>query len=709
MFIRGSNPIWSEFNTVGELFTDAYYAFFLSNDLPYNFQTVYQDPNGLVPWSNPIEFQPNGTLLDNLYFNPNLVYRIEFREGPNQTSPLIGNPIQNYVPGSGTTISSNPSETAVNIVTNPQFSDINFLSPLSISVAGTYNVAPGWQLVLTGIGSATVTQELIDGNTDLLGNPPYALNIVTAGFTTAQLIQQLGNNGAIFGGGGITVAFTAEATGSNETLTVSYVPSTGASTNIFQGIIAAGSFIPYTGFANLPDSTSTDTGTAAYVNIIFNLQGTGNITLTNIQITGQSLPFPDTFQSTDVPEFQELSYPQILNQEFNIFKAPLFYKQIPSYLVGWDFPLNPAQFLGKSVAAQAVGANKSYYVWDQTILFQSHNSGITTSSGPAGDLKLVAASTGQLAVIQYLDQIQARKILNDYISVNLSALSSVAGGGGIKTTISLWYSKGSALPSCVGSNLSIVATLDANGKPATFNQPTGGNWIEVAPLNGQEAVCTVLGSSTTNFNDYSFNGYWDLSINADANLATFFAIVIGTASVTAADYIRINSVGLSSGKIATRPASQTQDQVLRECQYYYEKSYDPGVLPGATTKSGQIFNNGTIYSSTINTFCYFGNIYWQFKQQKNIAPTITFYSPVTGSSGNVHVDTWVGTSYTDTGGDQAISNWGTNASNLAVISTSNAYYPSASVSQATTAPGSVNQSTVGEVLYHYVADSRLAQ
>src|SRR5258708_21472903 len=101
MFVRGANPIWSEFNLTGQIFDDIYYVFFLMNALPYDPQAVFKDPNGMNPWSDPIQFQPNGTLPDNIYGDPTEVYRIEFRQGPNQTFPLIGNPIENYVFGSG--------------------------------------------------------------------------------------------------------------------------------------------------------------------------------------------------------------------------------------------------------------------------------------------------------------------------------------------------------------------------------------------------------------------------------------------------------------------------------------------------------------------------------------------------------------------------------------------------------------------------------
>ena len=150
--------------------------------------------------------------------------------------------------------------------------------------------------------------------------------------------------------------------------------------------------------------------------------GTGNVQLTNIQVTGQTTQIAD-FTISDVPPFLEETYERTVDHEFHVYKPKLSYKPIPSYLVGWDFPLNPGQFAGRSIAAQAVGAGKSYYAWDQTILFQSANSGITAAGTTTGALNLTAAATTNMAMIQYLDQVQAAKILQDEISCNLYANS----------------------------------------------------------------------------------------------------------------------------------------------------------------------------------------------------------------------------------------------------------------------------------------------
>ncbi len=86
-FSRGANPIWFFNNLTGEPVDDTYYAFFEQNTVPYLPQTVYQDPNGIVPWSYPIEFSPNAGLPDNIFGDPSQVYRIVVRQGPDDTYP----------------------------------------------------------------------------------------------------------------------------------------------------------------------------------------------------------------------------------------------------------------------------------------------------------------------------------------------------------------------------------------------------------------------------------------------------------------------------------------------------------------------------------------------------------------------------------------------------------------------------------------------
>ena len=128
-----------------------------------------------------------------------------------------------------------------------------------------------------------------------------------------------------------------------------------------------------------------------------------------------------------------------------------------------------------------------------------------------------------------------------------------------------------------GTNNSIVLTIDENGKPATTN----GTWFEVPRSNLGDASFTLEEQSTTNFNNYGFSG-WDLEGDADVNLATFFAIVVGTEEVAATEAITWNSISLVDGDIPTLPGAEDSATSLVRCQRYYEKSFAAGTLPATS-------------------------------------------------------------------------------------------------------------------------------
>jgi hypothetical protein len=306
---------------------------------------------------------------------------------------------------------------------------------------------------------------------------------------------------------------------------------------------------------------------------------------------------------------------------FNYYNPLLQYKPIPSYLVGWDFPYNPAQFLSHTLAASAAGANTSRYVWDQTIVFQTTNSGPAISQPASGALRVTATNASQFALIQYLPQTDARKILNSRLSVNVSALTSVVAGLG--GTISLWYTTDVNLPSCAANN-SIVATLSAAGKPATFH----GAWTEVPRSNLNDATFTVMPSATTNFNDYGFSG-WDAQGVAGVNTATFFAIVVGFAQLPIGETIDFNSISLVPGDIPTRPAPKTANEIFLDCAYYYQKSFLNGTIP--VQAAGANTGEYTFAQASQPTNNSVGPVV-QLEVQMVGTPAITVFNPVNANA-----------------------------------------------------------------------------
>jgi hypothetical protein len=162
-------------------------------------------------------------------------------------------------------------------------------------------------------------------------------------------------------------------------------------------------------------------------------------------------------------------------------------------------------------------------------------------------------------------------------------------------------------------------------------------WTKVSTVNSQDHTIT-LSEQVNPVPDHVLNG-WNLGDNTMANSATWFAIVVSTKQQPTGTAAYFRSVSLCAGDIATIPAPQTQDEVLRECQYYYEKSYDSAIAPGAVSSLGQVFieqyANGVpggpdTVSLKSRAFII------QFNTPKfNATPTITLLSPTTGTSDKV--------------------------------------------------------------------------
>lgn len=534
--------------------------------------------------------------------------------------------------GGGTTGSS----TALyNQITNGQFVKVLFNQGTSLVIPYTsagisVEIAPGWTLGVeaSGSGSVTVTQTPVTGSSAYPNNPPFTLDFVAGANTTAMyLTQTLNNNPDWAAPSTIGVAGYLSASillGPATAVSVQYkAEPSGTAQTILNATNGSGQYATETGTVQLSPAASAQNGTNGSDSIIINLPITGSSSIGNVQI----IPLTTNVSGVaydPVPSNRQIDY------MFHYYNPLLQYKPIPSHLVGWDFPLNPAQFLGSSVAAQAVGAFKSYYAWDQTILFQTADSGITTSRDTSGALKTLSANAlgTRLALVQYLDATKVREMLSSRKCVNISAKASVA----TTACVSLWYTKDVSLPVLTaGTNNSIVLTLDSAGYPATQN----GTWVKV-PRSGlgnntvttastNAAQFTIGTSATAEFNQYSLAG-WDMEGDADINSATFFAIVVGTASIALNAYVLWQSISCQDGDIATIPAAQSADEVYHQCEFYYEKSFNRAITPAQNAGTG----NGeyaTAYPSFINVLTPYVISFIPYKTTKRVAATVVTYNP----------------------------------------------------------------------------------
>jgi hypothetical protein len=567
--------------------------------------------------------------------------------------PPVGTPIltRENVPGvvgmGGTSnIGAQGNE---NAISNSQFSQVyfnpSFTETINYTSAGlTVKIGPGWYLKIaaSGSGSLTLQQIPFPGISANETNPPYALQVNPGtNITSLILYQRFFGNSDIFTPpfsnpdiGYVSAGFALSPNPYGPTVSMFYAPSNAPAQPLTTAANTGSVWEYFSGNFQLNLGANTATPPAAYVDIQLVLSTTSSTRISSIQVVGID---SDTNDGTviSVPYNQQPINNQISGLFYD-YKPGLDYKPIPSYLVGWDFPTNPAQFFGSTgaVAAQAVGANKSYYAWDQTIIFQSVNSGVTVSRGTANSLTLTAAQTGQFAIIQYLPATQAAQILDGPTSIHLAALTNNANG--YTATVSLWVTSDATISSLAsGTNNSLVATLDANGHPATLN----GNWTEITRPIGQTGIFTVGASSTLNFNDYYINEFNVNGVFAGPTPSNvrYVAIVVGFSAITMSDSITIESIGLTEGTIATRPAPKAYNQVLNECEYYYEKSYQGPTAIGAATNLNSLAvqlgcttptsNGATVYSIE-NAFTI---DYRNLKLTSYAAPTVTLYSTQTAN------------------------------------------------------------------------------
>jgi len=583
-----------------------------------------------------------------------------------------------------------------NQLSNPQFVDVLFdtTTGLTITYSGnsttTQEIAPGWFLKAThaGAGSITVNRLDITGTQNIQTNPPYVLSI-TAGsnLTSFELYQRLPRNPDIWSStsanniGYIAASITLANTTSAK---MYYAPSnTGTRQTILDATNNSGAYKEFRDTTQLligdnPDSPATD----GYVDIVIELPLAGTTRLTSVQVVGLD-------NAEENVAFEQETVNRQQDHLFHYYNPLLQRKPIPSYLTGWDFRLNPRQF-GNTVGPIATGANKSFYAWDQTIVFQSATNGVIASVDAAGGLRLTANATTQLAVIQYLGAEQANDILSGRVSVGIKGSSNVAHSG----TISLWATTDANLPSVAPATYnSIVATLNADGSVATRN----GTWTELSRLSGPAKINLSAADSET------FLSGWTDNVSAPlVGTATFFAIVIGFDSVTAAGWVNLDWVSLNAGDIATRPAPQTPDQVLRECQRYYEMSYETAAaVDTATSVNALSFAQNSTLPSAGNTSLQPNGFSIAFNTAKRVNnPTLKLYSPVniTGG-GTVNVfSKGAGTANEDV----AAANW-------TGVSGNKIYHFDTTVDILGTARPYTNITTpvVFSIRLHYTADARL--
>jgi hypothetical protein len=529
-----------------------------------------------------------------------------------------------------------------NEISNSQFVDVSFdlLNGANITSNTAvsnqyYNIAPGWKLLVSSSGAFVVeiTRNALAGQDNIVTNPPYNLDILPEGanISRLQLVQRLYGNPDIWANSFISSNLVVSSEdGINHPISMLYSPSVAVTpTTLLSGNTGISGYTQLYGLVSIPQGQSTDVGGVGYVDIVIDLPVNGHLTLTSIQVC---------LSETDTV----INYKQdtILRQQDYLFHYynPLL-QQIPSksLLPGWDFRVNPTQW----TANQSIGAVAASYLWDQLIGWQSVNSSISVQKSADSNLEVQILNDCQFALVAYLDQAEMRQLMSDSFSVSMSAYTdNVAGLDG---TISFWYTTDATLPNiATGTNLCLVNTLDANGKPATFH----GNWVEMTKDYGDGSQFSIPYANAGSLNEdpYTYltiNG-WKKTPYTIIPTATFCAVVVGFSS-TATSNLFIEYIAATPGLLAVPFQSLSFDETLSQLQRYYQTSYPNNVVPGtAFSLSSMITIMGSCSYELLTIYSH--NFGFTFLQELRTNPNLYLYSPATGTIDELDA----GVSYTST-------------------------------------------------------------
>lgn len=593
---------------------------------------------------------------------------------------------------------------ASNLLSNPQFTRY-FLedSATALTVSSTnqtFPIAPDWEIVASGSGTVTVTRTPVAGNTAIPTYPAYYLSIqVGSGVTACALRQRLDFNSGLWSGEFVSGFFVAKAASGSNAATMKYKDSSGSTNDvdIFDATIDS-SWKSFGGSVEIGDSSNTQSGDNAYVDIELELPLSNTTDVTSLQIL-----VSDNELGADISNYEQrpANREQALMGDWYIPR--IGDKPIPSFLVGWDFPLNPAQF-GASGTLTA-GAGNTDYIWDQTIA-QTLTGDLTygRSSLTTGLECTTNADDQAFCLIQYLDMKVVNKFIGSKLSVNVNAWKTAAGDD---ATIRVYLFRGTAA-SAFPSLSTIIGTLNTDG---TFDTPASG-WAEIPRSNLPTAKATLKEITANNdINsgvDYGFNG-WQITDSSQLADTNKFAIVVTCVAPDSSSVITFNSISLVPGDIPTRPAPKTEEETLRDCEYYYEKSYQTGVNPGTLTAAGElVFMQGAspqfASGSTVGIQSPFDI---RFKTMKRSVPTtFTVYNPTKSSTSNEVFATAYRTGGAIATASVAFStNWDASTASTWAIH----YTPKNMTTAIVTGTADATSGKAADIRLHYTADSRIGK
>jgi hypothetical protein len=175
-----------------------------------------------------------------------------------------------------------------------------------------------------------------------------------------------------------------------------------------------------------------------------------------------------------------------------------------------------------------------------------------------------------------------------------------------------------------GANYSAAS----NGLVAQLKSGTGTDQNSAVSYTGETNVINQTATLTTSWQRFTYTA----TVGSSATELSLVFIAIPTGTAGAADYFDVTGIMLEVGSQASPYANQgaSLPAELAMCQRYYEKSYPLTAAIGSATTDNNIAWNAVSTASNRNY------VWVPFKVVKRGAPTITVYSPITGTSGKLY-------------------------------------------------------------------------
>jgi len=238
-----------------------------------------------------------------------------------------------------------------------------------------------------------------------------------------------------------------------------------------------------------------------------------------------------------------------------------------------------------------------------------------------------AGTNDAFYILTYLTGEQAREIVGSRLSVNVYGYKLIAGD---RVTMRIYLYRGTSA-SVVPILPTTIGTLAADG---TFTL-TAANWTLI-PRSGLDTPQVNLSAIADSAgvddgkNDYGFTG-WEITDAVQLSDTEKFAVVVTFQYPDTGTQVIINSISVTPGDIPTRPAVQSVDEVLRQCQYYYEKTYIPSLPPGTLTPAGNLIQNVPLLFDSGFDGVYAKTFSITYKTIKRISPSMVFYAPTSST------------------------------------------------------------------------------